>query len=204
MGTTSFKQSEYSSDFQERKTATDSASYILGKHSSILREKPTDPPINSNNSVENALSFIPNPKPPWNLRSASPLRTPILSNPRKRTVTTKRFTSLNQHKPDFDRLPRIMSAQDRFKCDQCGIVFPSNEALFKHKTRFCIGVKDSGIGRDPIYSDDEDKVDNKTPRRDNGYTRKSPVKIVVHHPTPRKKVTGRLCFYFRNFLKFCS
>jgi hypothetical protein len=41
------------------------------------------------------------------------------------------------------------------KCAQCGMIFPNDEALSKHKTRFCIGVKDSGIGRKFNHSNNE-------------------------------------------------
>ena len=51
--------------------------------------------------------------------------------------------------------PLIMPILQTFKCDQCGMVFPTDESLFKHRTRFCIGVRDSGIGRQLYYTDDE-------------------------------------------------
>lgn len=47
------------------------------------------------------------------------------------------------------------------KCIQCGMAFPNDEALSKHKTRFCIGVKDSGIGRKVNYSADSYPRPNK-------------------------------------------
>ena len=52
----------------------------------------------------------------------------------------------------FEAMPKNHNS----RCDQCGMIFGSNDALLKHKTRFCIGVKDSGIGRNPVYSDDEE------------------------------------------------
>lgn len=33
------------------------------------------------------------------------------------------------------------------RCDQCGMLFNTAEALRIHKTKFCIGIKDSGISR---------------------------------------------------------
>ncbi|CAF1256688.1 unnamed protein product [Adineta steineri] len=48
-----------------------------------------------------------------------------------------------------------MPIQHVIKCAQCGMVFPNDDALVKHKTRFCVGVKDSGIGRKVYYSDDD-------------------------------------------------
>lgn len=71
--------------------------------------------------------------------------------------------------------PITMASYQKYKCDQCGMVFPSNEALFKHKMRFCIGVKDSGIGRQPVYSDDEE-LENQTRRS------------TVRHHSPVEKV----------------
>ncbi len=41
------------------------------------------------------------------------------------------------------------------RCVQCGMIFPNDDALSKHKTRFCIGVKDSGIGRKLSHSNSE-------------------------------------------------
>lgn len=75
--------------------------------------------------------------------------------------------------------PITMTSYQKYKCDQCGMVFPANEALFKHKMRFCIGVKDSGIGRQPVYSDDEE-LENQTQR--------STVRKVVRHHSPVEKV----------------
>ncbi|CAF3829025.1 unnamed protein product [Adineta steineri] len=76
-----------------------------------------------------------------------------------------------------------MPIQQYFKCDQCGMKFPTDEALFKHKTRFCIGVKDSGIGRKFIYSDDEgtDITTNKN------YTIQSAGTSVLQHKSSVEK-----------------
>ncbi|UJR30693.1 hypothetical protein I4U23_018214 [Adineta vaga] len=48
-----------------------------------------------------------------------------------------------------------MPLYQTIKCAQCGMTFPNDEALAKHKTKFCVGVKDSGIGRKYHSSDDE-------------------------------------------------
>ena len=69
--------------------------------------------------------------------------------------------------------------QQKYKCDQCGMVFPSDDSLFKHKTRFCIGVKDSGINRQPVYSDDEE---NHNP------TKRFNQRKVIRHQSPVEKV----------------
>lgn len=71
-----------------------------------------------------------------------------------------------------------MPTQQKFRCDQCGMAFPSDESLFKHKTRFCIGVKDSGINRHPVYSDDEDYVNQ---------SKRTITQKVVQHQTPIEK-----------------
>jgi len=91
-----------------------------------------------------------------------------------------------------------MFTQKKLKCDQCGMVFPSDRALHKHKRRFCIGVKDSGIGRNPIYSDDEE-IDNTTSRRYNNHTKQSAVKNIIPHQSSLAKVRFCLhisCFFF--------
>ena len=75
--------------------------------------------------------------------------------------------------------PLKMPIQQTFKCNQCGMIFPTDEALFKHRTRFCIGLKDSGIGRQPIYSDDEDI---------SGYTNRSSFRKTKQNPSPIDKV----------------
>jgi hypothetical protein len=86
-----------------------------------------------------------------------------------------------------------MSTQQKYKCDQCGMIFPSNESLFKHKTRFCIGVKDSGIGRRPIYSDDEDIQGNTQ--------RSTTRKVVIRHHSPVEKVRFRLYILLNFFIE---
>jgi hypothetical protein len=80
--------------------------------------------------------------------------------------------------------PLQMPIQPVFKCDQCGMVFSNDEALFKHKTRFCVGARDSGIGRKPIYSDDEELngynyPTNRSTLRTTNYH--SPVEKVIFH-----------------------
>jgi len=84
-----------------------------------------------------------------------------------------------------------MFTQKKLKCDQCGMVFPSDRALYKHKRRFCIGVKDSGIGRKPIYSDDEE-ID-----RYNNHTKQSAVKNIIPHQSSLAKV--RFCLHISCF-----
>ena len=77
-----------------------------------------------------------------------------------------------------------MLTQQKCKCDQCGMVFPSSDNLFKHKTRFCIGVEDSGIGRKPVDSDDENVHYNKN----DNYNRRSPVRRIIRHQSSATKV----------------
>ena len=59
--------------------------------------------------------------------------------------------------------PLRMPSSITYKCNQCGMVFPTDEALFKHRTRFCLGAIDSNVGKRLYYSDDED-IDQLTPR----------------------------------------
>ena len=75
--------------------------------------------------------------------------------------------------------PLKMPIHQTFKCHQCGMVFSTDEALFKHRTRFCIGLKDSGIGRNLIYSDDEEM---------NGYTNRSGLGKNEQNQSPVNKV----------------
>lgn len=123
--------------------------YFMGtlftKKSTMIDSSP--PPLVDSNQ----LNFIPDPP--------SPRHVTVPSSP----------------PPPIVEYPKAMTSYQKYKCDQCGMVFPSNESLFKHKTRFCIGVKDSGIGRQPVYSDDED-LENQT--------RRSTVRKVVRHQSP--------------------
>jgi len=173
MGTLCNKQSENLSKTPPP-PPMDSSSYILGKNQYNSVEKP------SYDFDVNQLNFIPDSEQLWDAPSTLPLprRTPVL----------ERSTSL------FNLPKRIdysinMPTQQKYKCDQCGMVFPTDESLFKHKTRFCIGVKDSGIGRQPIYSDDEE-ID--------GYTKRSTRRKVIQHQSPLEKVRliFHLFFYF--------
>ncbi|CAF5187503.1 unnamed protein product, partial [Rotaria magnacalcarata] len=124
-------------------------------------------------------------KLPWSplLTSNSQRLAPVLQ---KSTIVHNRPVAPEQQILDSDS-SHSMSTQNKYKCDQCGIVFASNEALHKHKARFCIGVKDSGIGREPIYSDDEDIGDASANYAVNGFTKKGPAKKVIQHQSPRKK-----------------
>lgn len=116
------------------------------------------------------LNFVPDSEQPWS--STVPLHLP------KALPTLERSETLPKITPHFDD-SNSMSTPARYKCDQCGMVFPSNDALFKHKTRFCIGVKDSGINRQPVYSDDEDVTNQ---------TRRSVPRKVVRHQSSLEKV----------------
>ena len=73
-----------------------------------------------------------------------------------------------------------MPIQPTFKCNQCGMIFPTDEALFKHRTRFCIGLKDSGNGRRVYYSDDEET---------NGYTNRPRFRKIEQIESPAEKVS---------------
>lgn len=73
-----------------------------------------------------------------------------------------------------------MPMQITFKCDRCGMIFPTDEALYKHRTRFCIGAVDSGIGRKVYYSDDEDF---------NDYTNRPRLRKVIEHQSPAERVS---------------
>jgi hypothetical protein len=75
--------------------------------------------------------------------------------------------------------PLIMPIQQTFKCHQCGMVFPTDEALYKHRSRFCIGLKDSGVERNLYYSDDEEI---------NGYTSRARLRTLDRNQSPVNKV----------------
>ena len=50
--------------------------------------------------------------------------------------------------------PLQMPMSHIYKCGRCGMTFSSDEALYKHRTRFCIGAMSSSTGK-LNYSDDE-------------------------------------------------
>ena len=52
--------------------------------------------------------------------------------------------------------PLRMPIQQTFACDRCGMIFPSDDMLFKHKAQYCVG------GRDPAYANDQFHTSNKT------------------------------------------
>jgi hypothetical protein len=81
--------------------------------------------------------------------------------------------------------PLTMPIQNTYRCAQCGMVFPTDEALFKHRTRFCIGINDLGIGRKAYYSDDEEINEF---NRENYFTNRSTSRRVVKHQSPIEKV----------------
>jgi len=74
--------------------------------------------------------------------------------------------------------PLTMPIENTFKCDRCEMIFPTDEALFKHRTRFCIGIIDSGTGRKIYYSDDEDINESN----------RSTLKKIVKNQLPIEKV----------------
>ncbi|CAF1286983.1 unnamed protein product [Rotaria magnacalcarata] len=183
METSSFNQSENLSKHQQIKPIFDSASYILGKHKTVAL-KTNSNQLNTS-SEQHKPRIINDFKLPWSplLTSNSQRLAPVLQ---KSTIVHNRPVAPEQQILDSDS-SHSMSTQNKYKCDQCGIVFASNEALHKHKARFCIGVKDSGIGREPIYSDDEDIGDASANYAVNGFTKKGPAKKVIQHQSPRKK-----------------
>jgi hypothetical protein len=81
--------------------------------------------------------------------------------------------------------PLKMPIQNTFQCDKCGMIFPSDEALYKHRTRFCLGVIDSDIRKKTYYSDDED-INEST--RENNLTNRSRLRGVIKHQSPIEKV----------------
>ncbi|CAF3968571.1 unnamed protein product [Rotaria sp. Silwood2] len=77
-----------------------------------------------------------------------------------------------------------MPIQSTVKCNQCGMIFANDEVLFKHKARYCIGNRDSGIRRDPNYSDNNE-INNYT--RENDLTNRPTFRKVVTHRSPVEK-----------------
>lgn len=51
--------------------------------------------------------------------------------------------------------PLKMPMSNIYKCGRCGMIFSTDEGLYKHRTRYCIGAMSSSTGR-LNYSDDED------------------------------------------------
>jgi hypothetical protein len=177
---------------QQTKSTVDSLSYVLGKNRSIPGENYSY--RFKKNFDTNRLDFIPYSQHVWYL--------PItLHLPRTTLVLQKAATISNFPSSLSPLLQHIhysshMFTQENFKCDQCGIVFPSDRALYKHKRRFCIGVKDSGIGRKPIHSDDEE-IDNTNSHRYNNHTKQSAVKNIIPHQSSVEKV--RFCLHISFF-----
>ncbi|CAF1157985.1 unnamed protein product, partial [Rotaria sordida] len=67
--------------------------------------------------------------------------------------------------------PLKMPIQLTVKCNQCGMIFANDEVLFKHKSRYCIGNKDSNIRRQQNYLDNNEI---------NNYTRPTLRKVITH------------------------
>lgn len=160
MGTLWSKQPQNLSNPQQTKPPINSSSYLLGKNTSVLQE---ETPVQLDNHFDhNRLHFIPDSERLWD--SPLPLRLPKFNRPLSPPPLRLEYQ---------DKMP----TQQKYKCDQCGMVFPSDDSLFRHKTRFCIGVKDSGIGRQPVYSDDEEIE-----------TKRSTGRRTIQHQSPVEKV----------------
>jgi hypothetical protein len=114
----------------------------------------------------------------------------------QKSATISNFPSSLSPLLQHIRYSSDMFTEKKLKCDQCGMVFPSDRALYKHKRRFCIGVKDSGIGRKPIHSDDEE-IDNTNSHRYNNHTKQSAVKNIIPHQSSVEKV--RFCLHISFF-----
>ena len=56
-----------------------------------------------------------------------------------------------------------MPSSNIYQCSQCGMTFSTDEALYKHRTRYCLGPVDANVGKRLYYSDDDD-VNQLTPR----------------------------------------
>jgi hypothetical protein len=146
MGSTVSRPPTRVSHFREEKSSIDPSTYLLGSSKRSFSPEQQSP------STE-PLPFLPPSERLWKPRVTSPwprtsslLHRPTIFYNRPRSALKLQYLTYLTGMP----------ADQKYKCDQCGMIFPSTEALFKHKTRFCIGVKDSGIGRKPVYSDDED------------------------------------------------
>lgn len=101
-----------------------------------LLEKTTDQTNSNNNFEYTKENFIPDSKPSWKLRLLPSLRTSIKPSDSKSIINHNQSLSLKQRKSELTRLPRIMCMQDKFICDQYGIVFPSKDALSKDSAGF--------------------------------------------------------------------
>ncbi|CAF1335818.1 unnamed protein product [Rotaria sordida] len=75
--------------------------------------------------------------------------------------------------------PLKMPIQLTVKCNQCGMIFANDEVLFKHKSRYCIGNKDSNIRRQQNYLDNNEI---------NNYTRPTLRKVITHQSPIEKKI----------------
>ena len=171
------------SHFPEEKSSIDPSTYLLGIPKRSFSPEP------SPELASEPLPFLPDPEPLWKPRVTSPWprTTSLLHRP---TIFYNRPRSALKFQ--YLKYLTSMPAEQKYKCDQCGMIFPSTEALFKHKTRFCIGVKDSGIGRKPVYSDDEDTPESRRDHRHNG---RSTERKVIRHQSPT--ATVRQLFIFR-------
>ena len=76
------------------------------------------------------------------------------------TARTQGTISKLNASPTFER---------NFKCEQCGMLFSSEESLQKHTEKFCIGVPDSGVNRDDIsYDESSIQIDPNLTKQGNG------------------------------------
>jgi hypothetical protein len=169
---------KHSSDLQQKESTINPSLYFLGTNRSSQTEKSYH--RSSNQFDNNRLHFIPETERQWN--SPLPRATSVIQRP----PTISNFPTSSSQFEERDYLYN-MPTEQKYKCDQCGMVFPSNEALFRHKTRFCIGVQDSGIGRKPIYSDDDEEIDVDH-RHNNYHHKRSTGKRVVRHQSPIQRV----------------
>ena len=92
--------------------------------------------------------------------------------------------------------PLHMPIQPTFKCAQCGMVFSTDEALFQHRTRICLGPKDHNTERKPYYSD-SNVIHDYT--RENFLKNQPSFREVLNHQSPLEKVIMNL--YFRYDIK---
>ncbi|CAF1056579.1 unnamed protein product [Adineta ricciae] len=78
-----------------------------------------------------------------------------------------------------------MPSYQPIKCAQCGMTFPNDDALMKHKSKFCVGVKDSGINRK--YNPSDDERTDRYPRENYVFNRPSSKRGTKHQSSVAKK-----------------
>ena len=70
--------------------------------------------------------------------------------------------------------PLKMPTQQTFTCNRCGMIFPSDDMLFKHKAQYCVGGRDPAYANETFYSTNADRKTDPSTTFSNGYSHQTP------------------------------